>query len=87
MVFRIVQEQVNNIVKHAEASRIIIRLVNDDDLLVLEINDDGNGFDTESIKRGLGLTNMKNRAELLGGNFSLISTPGKGTTVLVTIAP
>jgi PAS domain S-box-containing protein len=85
MVFRIIQEQLNNIVKHAEATHVNISLVNDQGHLVLEVTDDGKGFDTATIKRGLGLTNMKNRAELLGGNFSLFSSPGKGTSVHVNI--
>jgi PAS domain S-box-containing protein len=87
MVFRIIQEQLNNIVKHADATRVVINIFNKGDVMTLDINDNGKGFDTSTVRRGLGLTNMKNRAELLGGTFSLISAPGKGTTVKVSISP
>jgi PAS domain S-box-containing protein len=87
MVFRIVQEQLNNIVKHSAATKVLINIYHKGAVMTLEINDNGKGFDTATVRRGLGLTNMKNRAELLGGNFTLISSPGKGTTVKVSISP
>lgn len=85
MLFRIVQEQLNNIAKHAEASVVVIHLQNDGNELQLEITDDGKGFDEAKIKRGLGLTNMRNRAETLGGTFEIISEPGDGCTLRVII--
>jgi PAS domain S-box-containing protein len=85
MLFRIVQEQLNNIVKHAEASMAIVHLQNDSGELVLEITDDGQGFDIGKIKRGLGLTNIKNRAETLGGEVEFISAPGEGCTIRVVV--
>jgi signal transduction histidine kinase len=87
MVFRIIQEQLNNIVKHSDATKVLINIFNKGSVMNLEINDNGKGFDTSTVRRGLGLTNMKNRAELLGGSFTLISAPGKGTTVKVSISP
>jgi PAS domain S-box-containing protein len=86
MLFRIIQEQVNNIVKHADASKAIIRLSHEVDQLTLEITDDGNGFDVQTVKRGLGLNNMKNRTELLGGRFLIESTPGNGTVLRINIS-
>ncbi|MDB5197585.1 MAG: domain S-box protein [Flaviaesturariibacter sp.] len=85
MLYRIVQEQLNNIVKHAEASVVIVHLQNDGGELVLEITDDGKGFDEKTVKRGLGLTNMRNRAETLGGSFEIVSAPGEGCTVRVSV--
>jgi PAS domain S-box-containing protein len=87
MVFRIIQEQLNNIVKHSDATKVLINIFSKGSVMNLEINDNGKGFDTSTVRRGLGLTNMKNRAELLGGSFTLISAPGKGTTVKVSISP
>lgn len=87
MVFRIIQEQLNNIVKHSDATKVLINIFNKGEVMTLDINDNGKGFDTSTVRRGLGLTNMKNRAELLGGSFTLVSSPGKGTTVKVSISP
>jgi PAS domain S-box-containing protein len=85
MLFRIIQEQLNNIIKHASARSVTIYLQNDLDELVLEIRDDGKGFDTSAAKRGLGLTNMKNRVETFSGSFNLISSIGKGTSLKIAV--
>jgi signal transduction histidine kinase len=85
MLFRIVQEQLNNIVKHAAARRVNIMLRNDKPFLHLEIRDDGKGFDPKSVKKGLGLTNMRNRAELFGGEVKIVSSEGKGCTLTVKV--
>ena len=85
MLFRIIQEQLNNIVKHAEARRVSIMLRNDKPFLLLEIKDDGKGFDPKVVKKGLGLTNMRNRAELFGGEVKITSSKGKGCTLTVKV--
>ncbi|MEI6949953.1 PAS domain S-box protein [Paraflavisolibacter sp. H34] len=85
MLFRILQEQLNNVLKHARASlvTIVLRLTKTEVALLIE--DDGKGFDTALPRRGMGLANMKSRAELFGGQVEVISTPGKGCTVKVTV--
>ena len=84
-LYRIVQEQINNIVRHAEASQVIIELFPENDYVELVITDDGKGFDVETIRKGMGLKNMKSRAELLNGSAELITAPGKGCKLKVLI--
>lgn len=86
-LFRIVQEQLNNIIKHAQADHVLIKLFNNSDGILLEIKDDGNGFDIEKIRKGLGFINIKNRAELFNGNAEIFSKPGKGCLLKVFFPP
>jgi signal transduction histidine kinase len=85
ILFRIVQESINNIIKHSDANRILINLDFTNEYLRIEVCDNGKGFnaDTETSE-GLGLRNMKNRAELIGGTFDIFSNYD-GTTMKVTI--
>jgi signal transduction histidine kinase len=86
-LFRIVQEALTNCVKHAGATTVTIRLATDSTGLVsLTIADDGKGFDVASHSTpGLGLRTMRERAEFLGGRFSLETGPGQGTRIQVVI--
>ncbi len=84
-LFRIIQEQLNNIVKHATAKHATIKLGSQDDLITLEVSDDGKGFDDDKIRRGLGFMNIKNRAELLDGLSEIVSSPGKGCILKVVL--
>jgi two-component system sensor histidine kinase DegS len=91
-VFRIVQEAVNNIKKHAQAHRVYIVLEFTGTELKLNIHDDGIGFNTEKLKEksddissGFGLSSMKERVELLDGAISIGSEPGKGTRLNITL--
>ena len=87
--FRIVQEAVNNAIRHGGARRITIVATVDDRRLSLAVRDDGSGFDPKGQVggqgAGMGLSSMRERAELMGGRFTLGSQPGAGTTVEVTI--
>ncbi len=85
MFFRIIQEQLNNIVKHANAKSVHITLSDEESYLLLEVKDDGEGFDIKNTRKGLGLTNMKNRAELFGGKIDIISAPQQGCTLRICI--
>ena len=85
MLFRIIQEQLNNIVKHANATVVFITLRNVRPLLLLEIQDDGKGFDAKRVRKGIGLANIKNRAELFGGKMEIISASGKGCIIKVMV--
>jgi len=84
-LYRIVQETLNNISKHASASHIDIQLIGHEDSLTLTIEDNGKGFDRNRIKSGLGLKNIKSRVDKLRGNFLLDSSINRGTSVLITI--
>jgi signal transduction histidine kinase len=86
-VFRIFQETLTNIVRHADADEIVIRLEKRDDHLRLEVRDNGKGITEEQIanSKSLGLLGIRERALLWGGSVQIQGTPEKGTKVLVTI--
>lgn len=84
-LYRILQEQMRNIVKHSQARKIILEVGIAKKLLHMYISDDGAGFDTDKVKNGIGLANMKRRSEFFSGKFNITSSPGKGCEVLVTI--
>ena len=86
-LYRIVQECLNNVVKHSEATKASVSAFIDKDQLVLTIRDNGKGFDRERVgeRHGLGLNGMAERARILGGTLSIDSEIGKGTTVIVSI--
>jgi two-component system sensor histidine kinase UhpB len=84
-VFRIIQEQLNNIVKHARATRVLIRLSGEQDHIVLTVADNGVGFDVSRHRKGVGITNMISRAELFNGKVEIVSGPGEGCTLTVSL--
>jgi len=84
-LYRIVQEQLSNILKHAEASSIAITLQVSDSNVQLKIVDNGKGFDTTKQRNGVGLTNIINRAELFNGAVKIDSKAGEGCTVEVVL--
>ena len=84
-LFRIFQEQMNNIVKYSEAKHIIINLDMELNTILLEISDDGKGFDPGKVKRGLGLMNISNRVQLFNGKALVKSSPGQGCTLAISI--
>jgi two-component system sensor histidine kinase UhpB len=82
-IFRIVQEQLNNIFKHAMASNITIILKPEDGALQLTVKDDGVGFDTSQKRNGVGLQNILKRAGLLNGTTTINSRPGAGCELII----
>ncbi len=86
-LYRIAQEALNNALKHAEATSVIIRLKTDAESVRLSIVDDGLGFDPQRLDGAgrLGLAGMRSRVERLGGDLTIESTPGEGTTIRVTL--
>ena len=84
-LLRISQEALHNIKKHARAQNVNITLSYMPGILVLDIADDGQGFDTSVSRRGFGLQSMRERAEELGGELTVESEPGKGTNIAVSI--
>jgi PAS domain S-box-containing protein len=85
-IFRIVQEQLNNIIKHAKASRVTIDLSQNEDKIVLSIADNGIGFDITKNTDGIGIINIKSRAAVYKGNADFISKPGKGCVLTATFS-
>lgn len=90
VLYRIVQESLNNIIKHAKATFIKVILSFSDSQLNIEIADDGRGFEnflTEKniYNNGAGIKNMKRRAQLIGGSFDIKSVPSTGTTISLAI--
>jgi signal transduction histidine kinase/HAMP domain-containing protein len=86
-LYRITQEALNNALKHAHASHVAVTLGRDQLNIVLEISDDGVGFEPEAVqgKGGLGLSGMQERVDLLGGRLSIYSRPGEGVKVRVEV--
>jgi PAS domain S-box-containing protein len=88
MLFRIIQEQINNVLKHSEARNLIIELILEDAdrRIELSITDDGKGFDPgKTGKKGLGLSNITSRADLFGGKVTIQSAPGRGCKLRVQV--
>lgn len=87
MLYRVTQEAVNNALRHARPTRIAIELFEKDNYLHLIISDNGNGFKTNRLRnpRGQGIHNMHERVKLLDGKFKILSVPGKGTKVQVSL--
>lgn len=90
-IYRVVQEALNNVTKHAEAREVSVTITRRDDQVLVMIEDDGKGFDAEALVdkpadgRGWGLLGMKERVNSVGGEFEVESSPDKGTTVVARI--
>jgi two-component system sensor histidine kinase UhpB len=85
MIYRIVQEQINNILKHAAASQVEIKIETDEEKLDVVIVDNGVGFDTNKKSKGIGLRNIENRVRFYNGITHVISRPGKGCCLEISI--
>lgn len=88
VVYRMLQESLNNAIKHSKAQNIDVVLSYDASLFTLTIADDGIGFDTTDLQQplpGMGFKSMQSRAGLIGGKLSITSFPQKGTTVCITL--
>lgn len=83
-IYRIVQEQFANILKHAHASEITLKLNHQNQIVVLNIKDNGTGFDTTQKPAGVGLVNIRTRASLFNGEVNIISSPGNGCELVVS---
>lgn len=85
ILYRIVQETINNIIKHADASQVSICIEEANGLLSIVVADNGKGFDTAVVKGGIGLTNMVNRARMIGASVDMKSELNAGTSVTITV--
>jgi two-component system sensor histidine kinase UhpB len=84
-LYRIVQEQFNNIIKHAQAHNVSIELFEKNNFIDLWIKDDGKGFDPRERRKGVGLSNILSRIELFDGKLEVISSKGKGCTLKIHV--
>ena len=91
LIFSIIEEAVNNARKHAQSKQIKVEMHRQEDILIVMIEDDGNGFDLEKVVaryeqgESLGLINLQERAELVNGNLQIDTAPGNGTRITLTI--
>jgi two-component system sensor histidine kinase UhpB len=85
VVYRVAQEALSNATRHSEATRIAVNLKRTDSGVELEVADDGGGFAFEQSERGLGIAGMRERALLVGGELTIESRPGQGTTVRLSV--
>ncbi|WP_158637411.1 sensor histidine kinase [Lacibacter cauensis] len=84
MAYRVIQEQLNNIIKYANASKIEMNVWCENNAAHISIEDNGNGFDTNKIRSGLGFRNIQSRLQLYNGNMHIDSSPGKGCLLSVS---
>lgn len=88
-VYRVVQEALHNVYKHASSSHVRVALERDGSRLIVMVQDSGRGFDmlstTEASRRGMGLASMRERAEIVGGVLHVMSAPGEGTMVSLIV--
>lgn len=84
-IYRIAQELVNNIIKHAKASMVDVQLLRNKDVVVLIVEDDGIGIDAGRSETGLGLRNLRDRARVLNGSIELVNNNGKGTCATLRV--
>lgn len=87
VLYRVIQETVNNVIKHSEANQLNIALIKDDEGVSVTIEDNGKGFDKTktNLKTGIGISNIYSRVEFLKGTVDIDSAPGKGTLIAIYI--
>jgi len=86
-LYRVLQEALQNVVKHSRASHVVVELQTIENELVLKVRDNGGGFDVEKTGSGLGLLSMRERLNFVGGRFAITSRRGSGTKVMATVTP
>ncbi|HMH21763.1 MAG TPA: PAS domain-containing protein, partial [Puia sp.] len=86
-IYRIIQEQTTNILKHAKASQVRLQFTQKSNFLVLKITDDGKGFDLAHLTKGIGFTNIINRSAVYHGRVKIESSPGKGCSLTISFGP
>jgi signal transduction histidine kinase len=81
VIFRMLQEFISNVLKHAQASELIVKVLRDKDMVVIQVKDNGIGFDKETVKGNNGLLNLESRSKLIEAEFMLDSNIGEGTVM------
>ena len=84
-IYRIIQELLNNAIKYAKASEILIQLNKEDDEIIISVEDDGIGFNTNSFEKGMGLENVQSRVKYLKGDLQIDSQENVGTSYLIHV--
>jgi signal transduction histidine kinase len=87
-VYRIIQEGLSNVIRHADAAEAVVQVKRDAAQIEILIQDNGKGFDTKAVetaRHGFGLASIAERAKILSGKMGLKSNPGKGTTLVIQI--
>jgi PAS domain S-box-containing protein len=82
-IFRIIQEALNNAIKHAKASKVSIKILYNASLVEVVIEDNGIGFNIQKVKKGAGLKNIQNRIYLINGTHNIESAPSKGSKIII----
>jgi signal transduction histidine kinase len=85
ILYRIVQELLHNVIKHAEATEVLVQLIRSESSLSLTVEDNGKGFDRQHSPEGMGLRNILSRVDFLGGHLDIQTLPEKGTTVTIDL--
>lgn len=85
MLIRLVQECLNNAIKHASPTLIAIKIKNPGEKMILSVEDDGEGFDMERVSQGLGLRNIHSRVQAINGKVQIDSEIGKGTRIEIEL--
>jgi len=84
-IYRVTQELIKNIIKHAEATEVIVQVTVEDEQVEIIVEDDGKGFDTSHVKGGIGLANIQSRVEYLKGSLEIDSQINRGSTFLINL--
>lgn len=84
-IYRIIQEQMNNIIKHADSRNVTVTIDNDGAALYILVTDDGKGFDISKKRKGIGIANMINRVESFNGEMKIESSPGNGCKTTIRV--
>jgi len=85
-LFRILQESLTNVARHSQAQKVNVGLEKNNGHIILKITDNGKGFDTSrTTRKTLGLLGMKERTEMMGGEYQISSKPGEGTVVEIKV--
>lgn len=85
ILFRMIQEIINNIIKHAAAKEISFSATHSENLILIKIEDNGKGFDKSTVAAGAGLQNLENRAKMINANLTIHTLPGSGTNVNISL--
>jgi len=84
-IYRIIQEQTNNIIKHSAAQNVTITIEELNNMINMKVTDDGKGFDINKERSGIGISNIINRVETFNGNFKMESSIGNGCKIWVSL--
>ncbi|NJM32468.1 MAG: hypothetical protein HC848_05885, partial [Limnobacter sp.] len=85
ILFRMIQEAINNIIRHAAANTIYLAASKEKDTIVIKIKDNGKGFESGKNSSGVGLKNLKSRSKMINASLDIQSQPGEGTEVTIAI--